>query len=121
MVRIQGVDPILVDRIREISRKTVLETEQIKRIEARDSEQKERRERRQNKSSLEECIDKLNQLFKKAGASIRFARATKDGQAMVDVIDIHKKVVIAQVLPDRAFELLRTIHDPKGIILNNTI
>jgi len=123
MVKIQGVDPILMERIRERNRTTIYESNQTKQVDRK--EQKEKRESGQNqgksKKKLEFAVEKLNLLLEELAAHIRFVIVLKGDNVMVQVIDITMDKVISEIFPEKVYQLLYNIDDPRGLVIDDSV
>ena len=119
MVKIQGVDPIMVERLREKKRKSIIEIDQTKRIENRDSEGREQKDTKQYKKKLMDSLARLNHRLEELNAPIRFHKAQRKGYVIIQVINIVNETVISEVLPEKIFQLIIDIDALKGFVVDD--
>lgn len=121
MVKIQGVDPITVQRLRERSRSSILELDQTKSTKNRDVFDKEQRKGRQQRQrkTLDQSIAKLNALLEEVGAPISFKKVLKQDQVFVQVIDA-KGAILNEVFPERIFQFVKDLDSPKGFVVDDS-
>lgn len=122
MVKIQGVDPIVVERLRDRTRKTfIYETDQSRIIDDKKDEPKEQKKYRYPKKTLESSIDKLNKLLEEVDAPVRFVKKLLNDELIIQVIEIETQKAVATVPPEKIHTLIRNIDDPKGFIIDDSI
>ena len=121
LVKIQGVDPITVQRLRERSRSSILELDQTKSTKNRDVLDKEQRTGRQQRQrkTLDQSIAKLNALLEEVGAPISFKKVLKQDQVFVQVIDA-KGAILNEVFPERIFQFVKDLDSPKGFVVDDS-
>jgi uncharacterized FlaG/YvyC family protein len=121
LVKIQGVDPITVQRLRERSRSSILELDQTKSTKNRDVFDKEQRKGRQQRQrkTLDQSIAKLNALLEEVGAPISFKKVLKQDQVFVQVIDA-KGAILNEVFPERIFQFVKDLDSPKGFVVDDS-
>ena len=128
MVRISGVDPILIERIRERTRTqvgTVGETDQYRKIEQKEREERQDADAQQyrapNKRRTAFAIEKLNILLEELAAPIRFVMVLKGNNMMVQILDVTMDKVLGEIVPEKVYQLLHNIDDPKGFVVDNSV
>lgn len=122
MVQIQGVDPILMERIRDKNRKTVIyESDQSRQVTERKEREHSKQRQQYKGKKLELSVDKLNKLLEEITAPIRFSIIVKGEVTMVQVIDLASEKVLSEVLPEKIYQFIRNIDDPKGFIIDGSI
>ncbi|WP_028307519.1 flagellar protein FlaG [Desulfitibacter alkalitolerans] len=123
MVKIQGVDPILMERIRERNRTTVYESNQPRQVDRKQPKEKHESGQKQgkNKKKLEFAIEKLNQFLEEFAAPIRFVIVLKRDNVMVQVLDVTVDKVLSEVYPEKVYQLLYNIDDPKGFVVDDSV
>lgn len=123
MVKIQGVDPILMERIREKNRTTVYESNQTRQVVQKQPKEKHESGQRQGKSKkkLEFAIARLNQLLTELSAPICFVIILKEDNVMVQVVDVTTDKVLSVISPEKVYQLLNNIDDPKGFVVDDSV
>jgi len=123
MVKIQGVDPILMERIRERSRTTVYESNQPRQVDQKQPKKKHESGQKQGKSKkkIEFAIEKLNQFLEELAAPIRFVIVLKGDSVMVQVLDVTMDKVLSEISPEKVYQLLYNIDDPKGFVIDDSV
>ncbi|KUO52786.1 MAG: hypothetical protein APF76_02300 [Desulfitibacter sp. BRH_c19] len=121
MVKIQGVDPVIVERIRDKNRKKLIyESEQTKVVSNSEKDHKKDQKGQQHKRTLKHSIERLNELLQEIDAPIRFEKINVKEELYVLVIDIHTQKVLTKIFPERVFQLMKNIDDPKGFIIDDS-
>jgi uncharacterized FlaG/YvyC family protein len=126
MIRIQGVDPILMERIRERTRTTVSTVDESnlpRRVERKQPEERDEHQQHQgrNKKKVEFAVERINKLLEELAAPIRFVMVLRESAVMVQVLDVTMDKVLSEIVPEKVYQLLRNIDDPKGFVVDDSV
>ena len=122
MLKIPGIDPLTMQRIKERTTKQIVHDSQKPKVtEDKYKKQGQEYKEQYNQQSLEEIIEELNKLFEEEAAPIRFKLVVKDGMFKVQLVDSNTKELIKEVSPHKVMRLIRRHEDSRGIILDTSI
>lgn len=124
MVKIDGIDPMVVDFIKDkTQKKIVIETEKIKITGDKNEEEKERRYKRafKNIKELKAIVESLNDQFKKRNAPVRLGIINTPSGFSIQVMDIKRDQVISVIGPEKLLELIKNMNKPGGVMVDRTI
>jgi len=122
VLKIPGIDPLVMQRIRERTTKQIVhDSEKPKVAEDKYKKQGQEYEEQYSEQRLEELIEELNELFEEENAPIRFKLVVKDDMFKVQILDHKTKKIIKEVSPHQVLRLVRRHEDSRGIILDTSI
>lgn len=122
MVKIHGVDPIVMDRIKERTQKEIVyQPEKTKVTADKNSEEKGRKEQKHNKKSLEEVVSRLNKLLEEEKAPLRFQIIVRDEKLKVQLLNIEENKVVSEVFPEKIFKLVRNPKEFSGFVVDEFV
>ncbi len=110
MTSIHGIDPIIVNNIKVQTQKpVVIETKKTKVSDNQKDKKDEEKEKRHSEPPLQNLItavEKLNKLLELNKIPLCFQIINNQGVIKVQLIDADNKNIIAEMLPEKVFELL---------------
>ena len=110
MTSINGIDPITVNNIKVLTQKPiVIETKKTKVSDNQKDKKEEEKEKRHPEPLLQNlttAVEKLNKLLELNKIPLCFQIINHQGVIKVQLIDADNKNIIAEMLPERAFDLL---------------
>jgi len=122
-VKVQGVDPTILNRIQgETSKQAVQEAKQARISGERQREKEARREAEDEQNvdmgSLAASLLKLNKAAEEFNIPLRFRIGREEEQVVVLVIDQEKRQVIRSILPGRVLEILSQWQYMLGLLVD---
>jgi|SRR5665647_255913 len=110
MTSIHGIDPIIVNNIKVLTQKpVVIETKKTKVSDNQNDKKEEEKEKRHPeppRQNLITTVEKLNKLLELNKIPLCFQIINNHGVIKVQLIDADNENVIAEMMPERVFELL---------------
>lgn len=120
-MRINGVDPKVVEQVREqVSQPVVRQLKEAREINEEYREQ-EHSNREGSSGGLEQALEQLNQLSKTMGSSLIFRLVEKDSQAKVEVVDGQENRVIKEVNPEDVIQIVTQVEKLLGLLIDTRI
>lgn len=122
-MKVQGVDPTILNRIQgETSKQAVQEAKQARISGERQREKEARREAEDEQNvdmgSLAASLLKLNKAAEEFNIPLRFRIGREEEQVVVLVIDQEKRQVIRSILPGRVLEILSQWQYMLGLLVD---
>ena len=124
-MKIDGIDPLVLNRIKDqTTRPEVRETERSdteNRIKQRNRLLEQKAAAGQEKSmleDLEESVKKLNDTANAFQLSLRFQMHQESERWMVQVIDVVQDEIIREIPPEQVLNVVAQIQDLIGILLD---
>lgn len=122
MVKIHGVDPIVMDRIKERTQKEIVfQPEKTKVTADKNNEEKGRKKQKHNKKSLEEVVSRLNKLLEEEKAPLRFQIIVRDEKLKVQLLNIEENKVVSEVFPEKIYKLVRNPKEFSGFVVDEFV
>ncbi len=123
-MKINGVDNLVVDRIKQrTQKKVVIESEKTKITEDKHKEdQKEKKQKRKQKDSeLEKNVQKINKLLQDNNKPIYFKITYVFEKTKVEIINKEKNKTMFVINPEKVYEILERLKKREGFIIDETI
>lgn len=110
MTSIHGIDPIIVNNIKVLTQKpVVIETKKTKVSDNQNDKKEQEKEKRHPeppRQNLMTTVEKLNKLLELNKIPLGFQIINNQGVIKIQLIDAANKNIIAEMLPEKAFDLL---------------
>lgn len=121
MLKIPGIDPLIMQRIKErTSKQVIYDAEKTKITEDRYRDEKEQQQQ-YDQQELAELLERLNRLMEEEGFPVRFRLVNDEGKPGVQVVDADREKVLAVVPPRRVWQLIRQTGEAAGFIVDISI
>ena len=122
MVKIHGVDPIVMERIKERTRKeAIFKPEKTKVTAYKNDENKEKREQKYDQKSLQKAIAKLNKLLEEEKMLLRFQIIDRDARLKVQLLDISKNKVLSEFFPEKIYKIMENPQQYAGVVIDESV
>ncbi|NLO89034.1 MAG: flagellar protein FlaG [Clostridia bacterium] len=120
-MKINGVDPRVIDQIREqYIQPVVRDSRQIKRVDR--YEEQEEREKGQfgrfSREDVKQSLDRLNSVYESFRNPIRFRLTEEDGEARVEVVDSEENRVLRAVDPEKVLAVMTQMEKLLGLLVD---
>lgn len=122
LVRINGVDPNVVERVREqVSQRVVRELKGSRRVneDLREHGQGQREE--DSPSGVRKALDQLNRVCHSMGNPVMFRLIERDSKAKVEVYDAQEDRVIKEVEPDEVLSVITQVEKLLGLLIDTHV
>lgn len=122
LVRINGVDPNVVERVREqVSQRVVRELKGSRRVneDLREHGQGQREE--DSPSGVRKALDQLNRVCHSMGNPVMFRLIERDSKAKVEVYDAQEDRVIKEVDPDEVLSVITQVEKLLGLLIDTHV
>lgn len=123
-MKINGVDPVVIEQVREQVTKPVVREARETRItrEYREQEFRQGQGRRKGFSrSLSQALEQLNEVCQSMGSPVRFRLVEKGSVARVEIVDIREDRVIKEVDPEEVISVVTQVEKLLGLLIDTLI
>lgn len=120
-MRINGVDPNVVERIREQVVQPVVR--QLKDTREITEEYKEREQGKGKEPSddLQKALNQLNQVSQTMGSPVLFRLVEKSSGVKVEVLDSEQEKVVKEVDPDEVIHVVTQVEKLLGLLIDTRV
>lgn len=122
-MKIPGIDPIILQRVEERTKKQMVHESQNTRIEDR-KEQRSPKER-QNKNAfgmdVEEVIQKLNKMLTEMGKDIYFELNVEGNKKTINLVDAFSKKLIKEIPLEEIVKIEISLQELLGILVDELV
>lgn len=120
-MRIDGVDPNVVESVREkVVQPVVRNMRETKEI-TEDYKEHEERKKEGRSKGLDKALDQLNNVCQTMGNPVVFRLAEKDSQAVVEVYDGEEDKVVKEVTPEEVVSVVTQVERLLGLLIDARI
>jgi flagellar protein FlaG len=121
-VKVQGVDPAILNRIQEqTTKQAVHETRQTRIADGQQRQKKAGPEAGADEESLAASVKRLNRAAEAFNISLRFRIDRENNEVVVLVIDQEKQEVIRSIPPSKARQVLSQLQQMVGVLVDQFI
>jgi|LFRM01.1.fsa_nt_gb uncharacterized FlaG/YvyC family protein len=119
-MRLHGVDPNVVERVREqVTQPVVRELKGTRKINEDYREQGQAQQEEAGLSeSLGRALDRLNQVCRTMGNPVSFRLVERDSEAKVEVYDGQENRVIREVNPEEVVHVVTQVEKLLGLLID---
>jgi uncharacterized FlaG/YvyC family protein len=123
-LKINGIDNLIVNRIKERTRKKIVfESDKTKITEDKHKEDKKEKEQKKSyqEKEFEETVEEINKLMKENNKPIFFKIITVQNKIKVQIINKSSKKILFLIYPDKVYGILEKLKNSESFILDETI
>jgi flagellar protein FlaG len=118
-VKVQGVDPVILNRIQEqTSKQAVQETKHGRISDEQQRQKKAGLDGAQDPENLADSVRQLNRAAEAFNISLRFRIDRENNELVVLVIDEEKQQIIRTIPPSRVLEMLAQMQQLLGVLVD---
>jgi flagellar protein FlaG len=121
-MKVQGVDPTIMNRIEEqIRKQSVHETKHTVIAKEQERQKRKPKQNQMARDGLAAAVDKLNKMAETLNISLFFQIEREDDETVVLVIDKDTEKVIRRIPPDKTLTILTQMQFMVGMLVDQML